>query len=387
MTREPFGFRVGGARPAAGPLRVLVVGAGIGGLVTAHALATEGHAVTLAEQAPGFEAVGAGIVLGPQALAILAALGIPVTGLGEPLSAFAIRTADGRPLNASLTEGHLAELGPARAMTRPALHERLAAALPDDVELRLGARLEPTELQRSDSYDLIVAADGLHSSFRRLVAPRVRLRYSGQTCWRGLAAGHWGQEAVEFWGDGVRFGVVQVAPDVVYHYLVVSAAAGAPAPAWPDGFARLVAGFPAEARRFITEGGGAPALHHDLLEVERPVWGTDRIILLGDAAHAMTPNQGQGAAMAIEDAAALVLALRVDPARPLERYRALRHHRVRRMQLASRRLGEAGHWPAPLRAPRNWLLRAIPDRLTRAMLRSELAPGFDLARLVAGDAT
>ena len=104
--------------------------------------------MTLAEQAPGFEAVGAGIVLGPQALAILDALGIPVTGLGEPLSAFAIRTAAGRPLNASLTEGHLAELGPARAMTRPALHERLAAALPDDVELRLGARRQRDRVER-----------------------------------------------------------------------------------------------------------------------------------------------------------------------------------------------------------------------------------------------
>jgi 2-polyprenyl-6-methoxyphenol hydroxylase-like FAD-dependent oxidoreductase len=103
------------------------------------------------------------------------------------------------------------------------------------------------------------------------------------------------------------------------------------------------------------------------------------VLLLGDAAHSMTPNQGQGAAMAIEDAFALTTALAPGAEGALERYRELRHARVRRMQLDSRRLGELAHWQHPVGcALRNALLRALPRSLGDAQFRRVVEPGLAL---------
>jgi 2-polyprenyl-6-methoxyphenol hydroxylase-like FAD-dependent oxidoreductase len=95
--------------------------------------------------------------------------------------------------------------------------------------------------------------------------------------------------------------------------------------------------------------------------------GGDRVWLLGDAAHAMTPNQGQGAAMAIEDALAIGLALRPGLAGAHARYVAARHARVRKVQLDSRRLGAMAHWRNPLaRAARRPVGARWPGRNTAA---------------------
>jgi 2-polyprenyl-6-methoxyphenol hydroxylase-like FAD-dependent oxidoreductase len=104
------------------------------------------------------------------------------------------------------------------------------------------------------------------------------------------------------------------------------------------------------------------------------------VLLLGDAAHAMTPNQGQGAAMAIEDAVGLERALRAGAEGALDRYVELRHDRVRRVQLDSRRIGEVAHWQSGLaRWMRDGLLRLVPDRVTSAQLERLVAPGVALA--------
>jgi 2-polyprenyl-6-methoxyphenol hydroxylase-like FAD-dependent oxidoreductase len=103
------------------------------------------------------------------------------------------------------------------------------------------------------------------------------------------------------------------------------------------------------------------------------------VLLLGDAAHGMTPNQGQGAAMAIEDALALVQVLAFGVEGALERYRSLRHARVRQVQLDSRRLGHVAHWRTPFICwVRDGLLRALPESAGRAQYRRVVDPGLAL---------
>lgn len=336
--------------------RVLLVGAGIGGLTTAIGLARAGHAVTLVERAPAFSAVGAGIILASNATAILGALGVDLTGVGHPLDALDILDARGRTLQGMRVSDVRADLGPVLSFHRAELHGVLAAALPASVDVRLGTtltELDPrpngVEVALSDGTrsrpDLVIGADGLHSEVRRRTVGELPLRYSGETCWRTVVPGVTVPVGTESWGVGARMGIIPLKGDRVYVFLTALAPPDAASPPWDELRARYAALGPTCAE-VVARIDPTALLHHDLRELDEPVWGGGRVWLLGDAAHAMTPNQGQGAAMAIEDAAVLAAHLagrRNDVPAALRAYEAERKPRTTRVAAAAWRTGEAYH--------------------------------------------
>src|SRR6185312_5456922 len=185
---------------------------------------------------------------------------------------------------------------------------------------------------------------------RAQVCGAPRYRYSGMTCYRGITTNPGFDRCIEAWGGDARIGVVPLAENQLYYFFVKSAPPRAPAAAFPEGFRQQFGHFRGEIARVLHVLDSAPPLHHDLDELDAPVWGVPRVLLLGDAAHALTPNQGQGAAMAIEDGLALVSALSFGIEGALQRYVAARQHRVRTIQLDSRRLGEVAHLTSPVLA-------------------------------------
>ncbi len=369
-------------------MRIVVVGGGIGGLAAAIALGREGHQVTLLEKQPAFSPVGAGIILAANALAALRALGVEIEG--QALRALELHDGEGRTL--SSLEPQQAGFESPVALTRPRLHDALVRALPPSVGLRLGAPLLGLEVGADGATvtveggapleaELVVGADGIHSRVREHVVGERRLRYSGTTCWRGLTRNPGLKGALEAWGGAARVGAVPLLDDQLYYFLVLTAPARSAPLSWPQPFRDAFSGLRGPAAEVLASLRESPPLHHDLWELEEPCWGAGRVPLLGDAAHAMTPNQGQGAAMAIEDALALAIVARGQAAGLVERYAALRGRRVRRVQLQSRRIGAVAHWRSPLaRRLRDALLRVVPERSARRQLRALIEPGLELAR-------
>lgn len=369
-------------------MNVLVVGGGIAGLTSARALAQRGHHVTLWERAPRFEAVGAGIILAANAVACLRALGVDPADGGLRLDAMDGIDDQGALLSGLDLAAARDRVGPVYTFARPELHDLLVRALPPGVEVRLGVTIDGVTADADgvtvhaggevSRWDVVLGADGLRSAVRRAIAPEARLRYSGETCWRTIVPYRGPARAVEAWGvDGHRFGVVPLTNDRAYLFLVSIAPEGDPTPPWAELSRRFGAfrGPPAEVWPGVTPDG---LMHHDLVELERAWWGTPRVWLLGDAAHGMTPNLGQGAGMGIEDAAALALHFGDDLPAAHAAWVAARAARVDAMATNSRRMGQVARLANPaLRWVRDHVVRWFPTG--DGVYRDLVGPGLALA--------
>ncbi|MCM1965914.1 FAD-dependent monooxygenase [Streptomyces sp. G1] len=382
----------------------VVAGAGIGGLSVAVALHRRGWEVTVCERAAAPSAVGAGIVLAPNALRAFDAIGFDAaraTGHAAP-AAMDLRRPGGRLLSRADCAALTARYGrPPLAVHRPSLSAALAAELPEGA-LRYGTAVTAVDDtgDASDAGgrpvvhtsagvltpDVVIAADGIHSPIRRQYFPaHPGLHYSGETAWRTVlaAGGPPVHAATETWGRGERFGVVPLADGRVYVY----ATAVVPEGHRPDDVqAELL-------RRYGTWHDPIPALleridpaavlQHDLYDLAAPLprFHQGRLAWLGDAAHAMTPNLGQGGCQAVEDAAVLAHLLEgADVRAALAAYSAARCARTDALRVRSRRAGRVAALTHPLAvAARDLAVRATPARATRRALDDLFAfDGFGL---------
>lgn len=352
-------------------MRAVVVGAGIGGLAAAIALSRTGWDVTVLERAPEIEPIGAGITLWPNAMRALDALGVDV----EPISVPAGEGAGLRnPAGKVVMRSEDVEL---RALHRGDLQNALLAALPADT-VRTGS---PVSKVLDDSViigdeaisaDLIVAADGIASTVRGQLWPGVTPEYRGYTAWRGVTARHTitltdPADAGETWGKGARFGIIPLRDGGVYWF----AAATAPQNVrFPDEHAEAVRRFgswhePIPTILSATVPGAV--LHHDIFDLPPlPTYVNGRVALLGDAAHAMTPDLGQGGCQALEDAVVLAACLRnsADVSGGLAKYDAERRPRTQAVGKLARRVGTFAQADGLLGAMRIGIMRVVPQRIS-----------------------
>ena len=362
--------------------RAVVIGGGIGGLSAALGLSRAGWQVTVLERAAGFRPVGAGLVLQANGLRCLDALGVgaAVRRDGCPDRSGGTRTADGRWL-ARIEAGDLTRaLGtPAYGIHRAVLHQILLDALPGDVTVHTGADVTNVTTNGEVTWqgpdgpvrmvaDLVVGADGIRSTVRRRLWPTAADPVPiGVTAWRGIAP-VWTDDLVVAisWDRGAEFGIVPLADGRVYWFAAVNATPGSAPPEidarfhrWHDPVPALIAATPAILRDDLA-----------CLDEPLPTYVNGRVVLLGDAAHAMTPNLGQGANQALEDAVVLAtVAGRPDGTAVYDRYRRPRSQRVARASRMIGRFGQQLENPLAV-ASRNALVRLVPPRLAlRSMAR------------------
>jgi 2-polyprenyl-6-methoxyphenol hydroxylase-like FAD-dependent oxidoreductase len=376
---------------------ILIIGGGIGGLAAAIAMQRRGLDAHVFEAAPELRAVGAGIWMPPNAMSVLAALDLaePVVASGLVLERLEVRDLRAGALQVMDGAAMASRTGfPSVAIRRSALQRILASALrPGSLHLgrhmvRFRCRADGVQAHFADGSaadgQLLVGADGIHSTVRRHLHPEVTLRYSGQTCFRALAPlrlpESLRQTAWEVWGGAARFGFSGVGGDTVYWFAPITAPAGTP---WDqDGLkGRLLeryAAFPAIVAETIEATPAEAIMQTDLSDFP-PIdtWHHRRVVLLGDAAHAMTPNLGQGGAQSLEDALALASRLHALGLTPgaLAEYERARARRTRRMVRVAWHLGRMSHWENPaLRWLRNAALRATPARLQQRQTEDLFTP-------------
>jgi len=375
-----------------------VIGAGIGGLAAAAGLCAAGWEVTACERAASVEPVGAGLALAPNGLHALDAI-----GTGAALRTLAvpqepgIRRGDGRWLARSTSGRMISDRfgDPVILLPRAAVMDALAARVPAGV---LSLATEVTSVEPGGKAaaqvvtsageleaDLVVAADGIGSATRTALFPgHPGLRYAGITAWRLLAGPVAGPVPMaESWGRGTVFGVMPLADGRVYCYATAPADPGARA---GDELAELVRRFGTwhePIPRLLAAAAPQDVLRHDVAELAAPLpsFHHGRVALLGDAAHPMTPNLGQGACQALEDAAVMSrLAVGTEPEAVdgmLTRYTASRLPRTTDIVRWSRRAATMTTWHSPPAiALRNTVIRLTGTLAPGAAMRS-LAPIYD----------
>jgi 2-polyprenyl-6-methoxyphenol hydroxylase-like FAD-dependent oxidoreductase len=303
-------------------LRVLVVGAGIAGLGAARALRQCGFAADVVERAPAWAHTGAGIYLPGNAARALRALGLE-SAVAERASLISHqRLCDHRGrLLAEIELGALwGDVGPCLALHRADLHEVLASH-GDPVTVRMGLPVQRLSQHdgtvtvgfgdgTADRYDLVIGADGIHSTVRQLVVGAGAVRPVGQLAWRFVTEC---PPEVTTWtvmlGRGVTFLAVPIGRGQVYCYCDAPTE-GAPPLQGEDvsgRLAKLLTGFAAPVPAILDTLGPDGAVHvSPIEEVTLDGWSRGSVLLVGDAAHATSPNMAEGAAMALEDG--LVLA-------------------------------------------------------------------------------
>lgn len=370
-----------------------IVGGGIGGLTTAIALQKKGFTVNVYEGAPELRPVGAGLILAANAIRALMDIGVAeaVIPRGKALNSMRILNVRGKPLAATNAIEMSRKLGVVNsfAIHRADLHAILAEHLSPGT-IRLSKTCVNAEQDNSgvtitfsdgttERADYLIAADGIHSVIRKKYLPESLPRYSGYTCWRGVADdipdGVDMDTSTETWGRGKRFGIVPLAGNRVYWFATLNAPQADPRmrAITKGDLVNLFSDFHFPVTDIINSTPEDRLIWADIIDL-KPLtrFAFGRVLLLGDAAHATTPNMGQGACMATEDAAILAntLAAQTSPEEAFIAFERKRIPRTTKIVNDSLRLGRMIQLENPLlTTARNTIVRLTPPRVTENLLR------------------
>ncbi len=385
-------------------MQALIIGGGIGGLAAAVALRKRGIDARVFEQRPELAEVGAGLSLWPNGLRALDAIGLG----GEVRSrsvrdlSSALRRADGRVIVAADGAALEQRLGDVSLVIhRATLLGLLRRELPPEALVTgvscvgfsadgsgVTARFANGVAARGD---VLIGADGIRSVVRARLFGAPPPRYAGYTAWRAVVPFAHAQllPGISI-GHGAQFGQVPMAGGQVYWFATENGPSGrkAPSTGWKAHLLDRFATWHAPIPDLLAATPESAILHNDILD-RPPIasWGKGRVTLLGDAAHPMTPNLGQGANQALEDAEALAECLaaeasarlgssvRPDPTPALRHYEELRAERANSVVLGSRRVGQVMQLEHPAAC---WVRDALLG--TRAATRLQMR---ELARVTA----
>lgn len=361
-----------------------IIGAGIGGITTAIALEQKGIKTRMFEQAEQIKPVGAGIILANNAMQVYEKLGLrkEIEKNGNPISSMNITKPNLNPLSKiDLTYFEQKHKTKNIAIHRGTLQQILIDKL-KSTEINLNHKLTSI-VENTNGYFLkfqngeqiqsstVLGADGLNSIVRQNIFPNNSIRNANQICWRGITECElpikFRNELNEAWGKAERFGFVQIAENKIYWYALKS--------------------FKKNANEFSINNieqyfGDYNSVIKDIIKSTKKehintaeisdlkptsIWFKENVCLIGDSAHATTPNMGQGACQAIEDAFVLSEYLnKYGITKAFSEYQKLRLPKAHQVVKTSWLVGKMAHLKNPiLIGLRNQMLRLTPSSVNR----------------------
>jgi len=373
--------------------KIIILGGGIAGLTTAIALQRKNIDFTVYEAVPEIKAIGSGISLAGNAMKVLEQLQVAeqVKARGHQITSMIIQDEKGNYISALDTRKFTQEYGMYNvAIHRGALHEVLLEEIPP-ARIQTGKKAicfyekeNSVVLKFDDGTEVegmaVIVADGIHSAIRKQLLPDSTPRYAGYTCWRGIVENTWGIEdqAVEAWGPTGRIGYVPIGDNKVYWFACKNA------PYQDEHMKQLsrealkknFESFAYPVPQIIEQTPAENIIWSDIVDLKPiPRFAFNRILLIGDAAHATTPNLGQGACLGIEDALAVaeVLERHDNPVQAFEAFEQARLKRAHFIVNTSHRIGKVAQVENRFLARlRNAFFRLLPESVNERQLKQVL---------------
>jgi len=366
-----------------------IIGGGIAGLTAAIALRKMGIEATVFEAAPEFKPVGSGIMLAVNAMKAYEHLGLyqEILNAGEPFNGLVVLSQSGKVLSKTNTdklENKLTNV----AIHRAALHEVLLSKLDKsmvitgkrsaDINITPEGNKVTFEDGTSVIADYVIAAEGIHSPIRGKLFPGSQKRYSGYTCWRGIADNTEARVDTpsETWGKNGRFGMVPLANNKVYWFAVKNAPEDSSEMKkyGLDNLLENYKNYHPLVNKVISATNNEHLILNDIHDLS-PInqYAFYNIVLIGDAGHATTPNMGQGACQAIEDAVVLANCLKNNSSVE-EAFRRFEEKRLKRTHFIvnqSWKLGKMAQWENPFAIGlRNFIFSSMPASVTNKQIKN-----------------
>jgi 2-polyprenyl-6-methoxyphenol hydroxylase-like FAD-dependent oxidoreductase len=378
-------------------MKVTIIGAGIGGLTTAIALKKRGIEVEIFEAATEFKKVGAGIIIAINSMQLYKRLGMAekILEAGNKLGRFEITNANLKVLTTSDTDyfGKNYNLSNV-AIHRADLHEVLLSELAE-IPIYMGKILKNLaqhsgfiNLEFEDGTkhqtNLLIGGDGVNSVVRKSIFPESQVRWAKQLCWRGITTFDLGTNykhgAREAWGHNERFGIVPIGENKVYWYACAGYKESSKKEFGGQSIESVFKKFNPLVKDIINSTPKNSIITAELGDLDPiPMWYQGNVCLVGDAAHATTPNMGQGANQAIESAWVLAncLAHEKGPSKAFAEYQQIRQKKANMVVHTSWKVGKLAHVSSPILAKlRNGFLYIIPSFLGRKQLKGLFDLGY-----------